>query len=82
MNDQARGIYRKYNVRRLGDETGKHERCSYFVLDLVHDKFSVPALRAYAKACKKEHPQLAKDIRWALSTGVSGIAIQIKMERA
>ena len=68
MNDNERGIYRKYEVTRLNDPSGKHEHCAFFVLDLVHDKFSTPALRAYAKACQKEFPQLAKEIRWALRT--------------
>lgn len=60
--DEQRGIYRKYEVRRLGDEVGKHSGCEYFVLDLTHDKFSVPALIAYGNACASEFPMLAKDI--------------------
>jgi len=61
--DNNDGLYSKDNVERLGDTTGKHQRCAYYVLDLNHDKFAVPALAAYAKACAKEYPELAKDLR-------------------
>ena len=63
--DKNFGIYRKFIVKRTdgGHRKGKkHERCFYFVLDIVHDEFSRPALRAYAKAAKKKFPWLAKDI--------------------
>lgn len=56
----------KYEVRRTDGSSGaqgKHASCEYFVLDLQHDKFSGPALRAYADACEAEYPQLAADIR-------------------
>lgn len=56
----------KYEVRRTDGSTaqgGKHASCFYFVLDTEHDKFSVPALRAYADACESEFPLLAADIR-------------------
>lgn len=35
---------------------------AYFVLDLIHDRFSIYALRAYERACRDEFPNLAKDI--------------------
>lgn len=56
----------KYKVERTDGSTrpdGKHSACPYFVLDLVHDRFAVPALRAYADACEAEFPPLAKDVR-------------------
>jgi hypothetical protein len=60
------GIYRKYIVHRT-DKTdepgGKHEWCTYFVLDWTHDPFAVPAALAYAKACEATHPALASDLR-------------------
>ena len=28
----------------------------------MHDKFAVPALRAYATACENEYPNLAEDL--------------------
>jgi hypothetical protein len=64
--DTARGIYDKFQVmRRDGSSApgGKHEHCEYFVLDLDHDKYARPALRAYADACSYEFPVLARDLR-------------------
>lgn len=61
MSDREKGLYKKYEVRRI-DGKEKHDGCEYFVLDMVHDKFSVPALSAYAHACKQEYPELAKDL--------------------
>ena len=65
MSDPAKGIYRKFDVKRTDGSSepgGKHENCAYFVLDLEHDEFAIPALKAYAKACAKSHPELADDI--------------------
>jgi hypothetical protein len=60
------GVFRKFNVSRTdgtdqkpGD---KHFNCVYFVLDISHDRFAAAALRAYAKACQIEMPELAKDV--------------------
>lgn len=50
-----RGIYRKYELRRTDGSSepgGKHEKCSYFVLDITHDPHAIPALEAYAQACR------------------------------
>lgn len=63
MSDKNRGLYIKYEVQRLDDAAGKHNDCDFYVLDLVHDKFSKEALTAYANACESEYPELAKDIR-------------------
>lgn len=63
MNE--RGIYDKYNVERTDGSSkpgGKHDGCAYFVLDLEHDEFAIAALKAYAKACRREYPALADDI--------------------
>lgn len=60
------GIYGKFVVTRVDGssrEGGKHEHCDYFVLDWKHDKFAVPAARAYADACEAEYPALADDLR-------------------
>jgi len=38
------------------------QHCRYFVLDLEHDPFAVPALKAYAEACRGTHPGLAHDL--------------------
>lgn len=61
-SDRERGLYNKYTVNRKdgGSFAGrKHEKCSYFVLDLVHDEFAPEALMAYANACEA----LARDLR-------------------
>lgn len=63
MSDHERGIYRKFRVERLNDPAGKHRDCRYYVLDLEHDAFAGPALRAYADACAAEFPALAADLR-------------------
>jgi hypothetical protein len=61
------GIYEKFIVRRADreDRPGyKHERCQYFVLDVTHDPFAGPALRAYADACEKDgYLVLAAELR-------------------
>lgn len=67
--DDNRGLYRKYDIKRTDGSSGKggkHEHCAYFVLDLEHDEFAIPALAAYARACSKTHPSLAADIRHML----------------
>lgn len=75
MTDESRGVYRKYDVTRTDGSSGpdgKHEKCSYFVLDLAHDDFALPALKAYAKACAKTHPALAEDIQRIIETRPCG----------
>ena len=69
--DTKRGIYGKYHVARVDGSSGpggKHENCQVYGLDLVHDPFAIPALRAYAAACAREYPQLARDIEQAISS--------------
>ena len=67
MDDRERGLYGKYNVARSdgsGGPGGKHENCYYYVLDLDHDPFALPALEAYANACEKDgYVELAADLR-------------------
>ena len=70
MGDKTKGIYSKFVVKRIDglSEYGmKHYGCEYFVLDMNHDKFAIPALRAYADACVDEYPLLAADIRSKIS---------------
>lgn len=65
VSDKDKGVYKKFDVKRTdgsSDKGQKHHDCQYFVLDLQHDRFSRNALYAYAKACKKEFPELSKDI--------------------
>jgi hypothetical protein len=76
MGDKTRGIIPgKFDVIRTDGESEqgrKHDDCPYFVLDLKHDPFSFAALDAYARACEKEYPLLAKDIRDALLNRTMG----------
>jgi hypothetical protein len=62
LPDTKRGLYQKYRVKRLNDPAGKHARCEFYVLDLVHDKFAADALEAYARGCVREYPPLARDV--------------------
>lgn len=64
--DRQRGLYNKYTVTRndgSSGPSGKHEHCSYYVLDLTHDTHAKAALLAYAASCEKEFPSLASDLR-------------------
>jgi hypothetical protein len=68
VGDKSKGLYNKFNVERTDgkSEVGqKHFRCDYFVLDLTgdHDPFALPALKAYAEACKDEYPALYVDLQ-------------------
>lgn len=49
-------------VRNDARSAAKHANCEFFVLDLNHDKFTKPALIAYADACRAEYPHLAADL--------------------
>lgn len=65
MTDTKR-IHHKYDVTRTDGSSepgGAHHGCTYFVIDLEHDEFAIPALKAYAKACAKAKPELAADLR-------------------
>lgn len=65
MTDTKR-IHHKYDVRRTDGSTeagGQHHGCTYFVIDLGCDEFAIPALKAYARACAKDKPELARDLR-------------------
>lgn len=66
MSDKKEGLYNKFRVERTDgkDAPGeKHHGCQYFVLDATHDPFAIPALRAYAEACKQTYPHLAIDVQ-------------------
>jgi len=69
--DANRGLYQKYIVKRADGSHRrgqKHERCKYFVLDLIHDKFAAPALLAYALACESTYPELSRDLKHIVKT--------------
>lgn len=64
VDKKSLGLFPKFNVTRADgrDAPGeKHHSAEYFVLDMA-DKFSAPALRAYAEACKHEYPTLSSDL--------------------
>lgn len=64
------GIYQKFRIERVDGRHGpgeKHEGCEYFVLDVTHDPYAIPALLAYARSCEEEFPKLARDIRYMAS---------------
>lgn len=61
-----KGLHEKYLIERTDGSSmpgAKHEHCDYFVLDLVHDVHAVAALAAYASACERKLPELARDLR-------------------
>lgn len=65
VDDTKRGLYEKFAVIRTDGsscEGGKHYECEYFVLDLMHDPFALPALITYAMMCRKKYPALSKDL--------------------
>ena len=72
MNDKERGLYSKYVVNRIDDPTRKHAGCEYFVLDIDHDPYAIPALQAYAVACRNKYPVLAADIEKLVGSQTNG----------
>lgn len=75
MSDPTKGVFHKYEVTRTDGSSSpgrKHEGCAYFVLDVDHDEFAVPALEAYAAACKAKFPALAADLEAILAVRPCG----------
>lgn len=80
MGDRAKGLYQKFHVERRDGKSApgaKHHGCEYFVLDMTHDLFAIPAVLAYVEACKREYPLLAKDLlaklpKWAALSRAKG----------
>ena len=65
-SDEDRGLYTKYKVTRTDGRSRKgqrHEGCSYYVLDLDHDPYSIAALEAYSDSCAETFPALSDDIK-------------------
>lgn len=70
MEDKEKGLYKKYRVTRTDGSSkkgGRHHNCIYFVIDTIHDKYAIPALSAYAKACSNEYPSLSADLKKLIS---------------
>ena len=58
-------VYEKFRVERtdgLSAVGKRHHGCPYWVLDICHDPYAEPAVRAYAEACRETHPQLAESL--------------------
>lgn len=67
-DDKARGLYQKYQVKRLHDHDGKHAACEFFVLDPRHDKLARVALVHYiGNAVASGYDKLAVDLRELIS---------------
>ncbi len=67
MSKKDIGMTDRYKVSRLDErdlkEGDKHFGCKYYVLDIIHDRFAVPALEAYAAEADKDgFHDLAGDI--------------------
>lgn len=63
---EDQGFYAKFHVARVDGRDapgGDRENAVYFTLDLVHDPFAAPALRAYVEASEATLPHLAADLR-------------------
>jgi len=71
MSDRNKGFYNKFDVKRRNDVDGKHDECSYFVLDLKHDPFAKMALAVYAFQCRDKYPLLALDLLDIVFMGAS-----------
>lgn len=64
--DAEQGVYEKFRVERTDGRSApgeKHHGCTYFVLDVDHDPYARPALKAYADSCESAFPALAADLR-------------------
>jgi len=58
-------VFDKFRVERTdgSSEPGeRHHGCPYWVLDLRHDPYAEPAVRAYAEACRETHPVLSASL--------------------
>ncbi|MEU9805478.1 hypothetical protein [Mycobacterium sp. NPDC050853] len=67
--DEQRGLYRKYELFRVGDD-GEHRYQvfdPFFILRYATDRYARVALLAYAEACEAEFPELAMDLRAAVT---------------
>jgi hypothetical protein len=66
VEDKRNKLQQKYYVDRIDGRDlpgGDRVDSKYFVLDYIHDPYSIAALEAYAFACYKDLPNLAEEIR-------------------
>lgn len=69
-NNKECGLYDKFNISRVDGRDapgGDRHGADYFVLDTTFDPFALPALIAYANACRAEYPLLAADLDGKIS---------------
>lgn len=60
-----KALHGKFVVTRTdgsSENGGKHEWCSYFVLDLGCDPAAIPAIRAFCDAAREGRPRLVASI--------------------
>jgi hypothetical protein len=65
MEDKRNKLQQKYYVDRIDGRDlpgGDRVDSKYFVLDYIHDPYSIPALEAYALACHKDFPNLSAEL--------------------
>lgn len=75
------GLYDKFEIRRTdgsSDPGGRHHGDDFFVLNLTTDKHAIPAIKAYAKSCAADYPQLAADLRAKLRARLPSEFVTIK----
>jgi hypothetical protein len=75
VDKKTTGLYDKFSVERTDGTSApgqKHDGCKYFVLDLTHDPFAAPAIRAYVDACRADYPLLARDLETQFLQGRNG----------
>jgi len=66
VEDKRNRLQQKYYVERIDERDrvgGDRVDSKYFVLDYIHDPYSIPALEAYAQACYRDFPNLSEEIR-------------------
>lgn len=59
MSNGLKDLFDKYIVTDLNGTSNDNK---YFVLDLTNDPHAREALKAYAKSCQKDYPELSKDL--------------------
>jgi hypothetical protein len=65
VEDKRNKLQQKYYVERIDErdrDGGDRVDSKYFVLDYIHDPYSLAALEAYAQACSKDFPNLSAEI--------------------
>jgi len=75
VEDKRNRLQQKYYVYRIDErDRAGGDRCDskYFVLDYIHDPYSIPALEAYALACHEDLPNLSQELRTLINSLKAG----------